>query len=315
MFVNDEFKVSDKLTLTLGLRFDYQSARTEREDQMLHLQPDDAEPRRGRHSGRDDLRGRRSGALGTAQVRGRPQGCLGSARWASPIESTTSRPFAAATGSTTRTSRSASSAVRRRRDSHRTPFAPNNTNGIFPGASPGRGLPAGRSPVPPFIDPTINLGGNVIAVTPDGLTLPRFQNWSVTYQRQLTDNMMLDVSYIGNRGSRLNHHWQTLGVDANMNHPDVLALGSRVLQANINSPLARAPASRSLSGIQRQRGTGAPEISAVSEHQVARQPGWRSQYHALEVVLERRFSRGLQARVGYTYSHLKNNGAETGQGR
>ena len=30
--MNDEFKVSDKLTLTLGLRFDYQFARTERDD-------------------------------------------------------------------------------------------------------------------------------------------------------------------------------------------------------------------------------------------------------------------------------------------
>ena len=33
VFVNDEFKVSDKLTLTAGLRFDYQSARTEAADQ------------------------------------------------------------------------------------------------------------------------------------------------------------------------------------------------------------------------------------------------------------------------------------------
>ena len=60
---------------------------------------------------------------------------------------------------------------------------------------------------PPFIDPTFANGGNVDrrgAAT--GMTLPRFQNWSVTYQRQLTSNMMLDVSYIGNRGSRLNHH-------------------------------------------------------------------------------------------------------------
>jgi hypothetical protein len=33
----------------------------------------------------------------------------------------------------------------------------------------------------------------------------------------------------------------------------------------------------------------------------------------MEVVLERRFSRGLQARVGYTYSKLHNNGAENSQ--
>ena len=42
-------------------------------------------------------------------------------------------------------------------------------------------------------------------------------------------------------------------------------------------------------------------------------PG-RSQYHAIETVLERRFSRGLQARFGYTYSRLNNNGAESAQG-
>ena len=43
-------------------------------------------------------------------------------------------------------------------------------------------------------------------------------------------------------------------------------------------------------------------------------PTGESQYHALEVVLERRFSRGLQFRVGYTYSRLRNNGAESAQG-
>ncbi len=43
-------------------------------------------------------------------------------------------------------------------------------------------------------------------------------------------------------------------------------------------------------------------------------PTGASQYHALELVVERRFSRGLQARFGYTYSRLRNNGAESAQG-
>ena len=43
-------------------------------------------------------------------------------------------------------------------------------------------------------------------------------------------------------------------------------------------------------------------------------PTGKSQYHAMEMVLERRFSRGLQARFGYTYSRLSNNGAESAQG-
>ena len=87
---------------------------------VLDVQSDDAEPGSGRHSRRDHLCGRRPGPLGTAEIRGRPRKMPWVPGRASLTESMTSKPFAAATGSTTRTSRSASSAVRRRRDSHRT---------------------------------------------------------------------------------------------------------------------------------------------------------------------------------------------------
>ena len=80
------------------------------------------------------------------------------------------------------------------------PLSPNLTAGIQPAFQLDDGFPPDRIQFPPFIDPTIDLGGFPIAVTPNGLTLPRFQNWSVTYQRHLTDNMMLDVSYIGEPG-------------------------------------------------------------------------------------------------------------------
>jgi len=145
--------------------------------------------------------------------------------------------------------------------------------------------------------------------------LPRFQNWSVTFQRQLTSNMMLDMSYIGNHGSRLNHHFQTLGVDSNMNDPSVLTLGATVLQADINSAIAQAAGIKSpYAGFQ---GNVAQALRKYPQYQTIQWrgvPTGESQYHALEFVLERRFSRGLQARVAYTYSKLHNNGAETAQG-
>jgi hypothetical protein len=127
--------------------------------------------------------------------------------------------------------------------------------------------------------------------------------------------MMVDVSYIGNHGSRLNHHWQTLGVDANMNSPDVLSLGTAVLQSNINSDLARQ------AGIQSPyagfNGNVAQALRKYPQYQniiLRGVPTGESQYHALELVLERRFTRGLQWRVGYTYSNLHNNGSESAQG-
>ena len=46
-FINDEFKVSDKLTLTLGLRFDYQSARTEKDNQYSTFSPTTPNPGAG----------------------------------------------------------------------------------------------------------------------------------------------------------------------------------------------------------------------------------------------------------------------------
>jgi hypothetical protein len=123
------------------------------------------------------------------------------------------------------------------------------------------------------------------------------------------------VSYIGNRGSRLNHHWEREGVDANMNHPDVLGLGTPVLQSNINSPLAQAagilPPYPGFNGNVAQALRQFPQYQGIIWRGV---PLGESQYHALEMVLERRFSGGFQARFGYTYSNLKNNGAESAQG-
>src|SRR4029450_6076271 len=120
------------------------------------------------------------------------------------------------------------------------PVAPNTTNGQLPAFLLDNGFPQQNIRQPPFIYPTIANGGGVPAVSPDGLTLPRFQNWSMTFERRLTRNMMLDVSYTGNRGSRLNHHGQRAGLDYNMNDPQVLALGAALLNSNINSPAARA---------------------------------------------------------------------------
>jgi len=127
--------------------------------------------------------------------------------------------------------------------------------------------------------------------------------------------MMLDVSYIGNHGSRLNHNGRTLGVDANMNDPSVLALGTAVLQSNINSDLAHAAGIQSpypgFNGNVAQALRKWPQYQGIQWRGV---PTGESQYHAMEFVLERRFSQGFQARVGYTYSRLNNNGSESAQG-
>ena len=314
VWVNDEFKLNDKLTLTLGMRFDYQAARTEVNDQYSTFSPTTPNPGCGGCPGAIIFAGTGPGRAGTRKFDDVPRDAWGPrAGFAYRVDDKQSVrggygiyyahvSFSQFAGQPTQGFAS-------------NPFAPNNTNGIFPSFYLDQGFPQDRIQFPPFIDPTINLGGGPVAVHPDGLTLPRFQNWSVTYQRQLTDNMMLDVSYIGNRGTRLNHHGTTLGVEANMNHPDVLALGTPVLQSDINSDLARAAGIPipypGFSGNVAQALRMWPQYQGIGWRGV---PTGESQYHGLELVLERRFSRGLQARIGYTFSRLENNGAETAQG-
>jgi hypothetical protein len=167
---------------------------------------------------------------------------------------------------------------------------------------------------PPFIDPTISNGGNPLAVAKNGLTLPRYQNWSLTVERQLTNNMRLDVSYIANRGTRLNDHWRRTGLDANMNNPSVLALGSATLGSTCDGVTCPGGVTIPYGGF-----TG-DVAQALRKYPQYNNIVWRgvplgaSLYNALEVVLEQRYSHGLGFRVGYTYSHLVNNGAESAQG-
>jgi len=313
-WVNDEFKLNDRLTLTLGLRFDYQFARTEVNDQYSTFDPNTPNPGAGNRPGALIFAGSGTGRAGTRTFENPKKDAWGP-RVGFAYQAGDKNTIRGGYGVYYSGVAFDQFVGQPTLGFQANLLAPNLTNGLSPAFYLDDGFPQNRVRQPPFIDPTFANGTNVIAVAPDGLTLPRFQNWSVTLEHQLTSNMMLDVSYIGNRGTRLNHHWQTLGVDANMNDPKVLALGASVLQADINSPAARA------AGIPLPYpGFSGNVAQALRQYPQYQQINWRgvptgtSQYHALELVLERRFSRGLQARIGYTYSRLYNNGAESAQG-
>jgi len=314
-WINGEFKVGKDLTLQAGLRLDYQFGRTETSDQYSTFDPNTPNPGAGNLPGALIYAGSGAGRSGKREFE-KPDffDALGPrAGFAYRLnDKTTIRggygmyyahvAFSQFIGAPTAGFSSNF-------------FLANQTNGRFPSYHLDSGFPAEQIRRPPFVDPTFQNGGNILWVPEDGLTLPRFQNWSLTVKRRLTDNIMLDVSYIGNRGSRLNHHWQRNGLAANMNDPAVLGLGAALLGSNINSPAAQAagftPPYPGFNGNVAQSLRAYPQYQAVQSRSV---PLGRSQYHALELVLEQRVTRGLQYRIGYTFSRLNNNGAESGQG-
>jgi len=321
-WINDEFKATSRLTLTFGLRFDYQFARTETRDRYSTFDPNTPNPGAG-------------GLPGAVIFAGHCAGCSGTRTFERPNHDAWGPRlgFAYRLGDKT--------AIRGGYGIYYSgisfdqfigqptmgytsnPTVSNIYNGQRPAFSFDSGFPATDSAcggacvkLPPFIDPTISNNGSVLAVAKNGLTLPRYQNWSLTFERELTRNMRLDVSYIANRGTRLTNNWQSMGIDANMNDPALMAkYGSTLLGSNITSPEAIAagltPPYAGFTGTVAQALRKYPQYQNVQWRDV---PTGSSMYNALEVVLEQRVAHDLQFRVGYTYSRLNNDGAESAQG-
>ena len=270
IWLNDEFKVADKLTLTLGMRFDYQSARTEVNDQYSTFDPNTANPGAGGHPGAIIFAGEGPGRTGRRKFDDIPKDAWGP-RAGFAYRASDRDAFRGGYGiyyAHVSFSQFGGSPTQGFSSS---PLAPNLTNGLEPAFHLDSGFPQDRIQQPPFIDPTINLGGSPVAVHPDGMTLPRFQNWSVTYQRKLTDNMMLDV--LVHRESRQPPEPPFRNAGSGRQHEPPRRALARLGAAAGEHQLAAGTGGEhpdSLCGIRRQRRPGAAAVAAVSSHRVAR---------------------------------------------
>ncbi len=313
-WVNVDSKVTNNLTLTFGLRWDYQTSRIETNDQYSTFDINTPNPGAG-------------GLLGAQLFAGTGPGRTGSRKFQKPPKDAWGPRFAFAYRLGDKSVIRGGYGVYYAGISHSQftglPIlgfenfpAANNTDGGYSATYHwDDGIPRDLIIRPPFVDPTVSLNQAPIAVAEDDLTLPRYQNWSVTVQRQLTDNMVLDVSYIGNRGTRLPNHPTSMGLLSNMNDPSILGLGAAVLNANINSDVARNAGIGSpysgFNGSVSQALRPFPQIQSIRWRSV---PTGMSNYHSLQTKLDKRFANGLQFRASYTWSKLEGNGAESGQG-
>ena len=330
-WVNDEFKATNKLTLTFGLRWDYQRARTEAQNRYSTFDPTAPNP------GADNI-------PGAVIFAGNCSLCSGRDTFEDPNHNAFGPRFGFAYLLNDKTVvrggygmyYSGISFAQFEGDPvmgyTSNPTVPNISNGQSPAFFFDNGFPAtnagcpGGLPTspcilqPPFIDPTIANNGSPLAVAKNGLTLPRYQNWSLTLERELTRNMRLDVSYIANRGTRLTAPWQAMGIDANMNDPSILSLGTAVLGSPCDQTIATGNGGVCPGGVALPYSTFNGTVAqALRKYPQYQNIIWRdvplgsSMYNALEVVVEQRVTRGLQFRLAYTYSKLYNDGSETGQ--
>ena len=133
------------------------------------------------------------------------------------------------------------------------------------------------------------------------------QQYLLGWQWAIAPNDVLDVNYVGNRGT----HLITSSLNRSQLNPTYLPLGQSTLNALVPNPFYGAIAAGTSSCaldqptiVQSQLLQPFPQFCGVAE---ADAPVGFSNYNALQVNFNHRFSKGLTALVSYTYSKFLDN--------
>jgi hypothetical protein len=155
---------------------------------------------------------------------------------------------------------------------------------------------------------SLDPGASAVSAT---LRMPREYDWSLDVQRQLPYKFVGEVSYTGNRGLGL------LATDTISHFPANLLVpqyGS-LWNASVLSPNAGQTLETTITGTKQQLGLLEYNYPFYGRVQVSGINEGRSSYNALNVRLERRFGQGVSGLLNYTYGRLMDDvGGPDGQG-
>ncbi|MBZ5575327.1 MAG: carboxypeptidase-like regulatory domain-containing protein [Acidobacteriia bacterium] len=213
------------------------------------------------------------------------------------------------------------------------PLGPGNPYGNpvvhWPNFNPQFPVPAAPGVIPP--------ASPFVSIAPNTGRLPRTFQWSLGFQRELTNNLVVEAAYVGNRGawwaapllSGLNYNAETpqgllntraygatQGIDVTINSPTQAGL----LNTPISSPnvIARFPLLANPNNVYPGFPSSQPLYQALRPY-----PQWagippflgppmgNNWYDSLQAKLTKRFSRGLSGQVAYTWEKELTNGTNS----
>ena len=305
----DQYRFTDRLTVTLGLRFDYQTAIRERDNNMSTFDPSVPNPGAEGRLGAMIFAGHGPHRTGTRTLESPPRDAFGPrVGFAYRLGDHTvvrggygiyySRvPHARFAAVNTLGFKIHATAIDLSNGQHAAYFLDD-------------GIPQDNVVLPPSIDPSIGNNTSTVAVTRDRTTLPRVQDWSWAIQRQVTRTASVDLGYSGNRGSRLITDRHVLGPAANANAPTILELGSRTLGAPVRAGVANAAGVAmpymGFGGSVAQALRPFPHMLDIGYLNV---PAGNSFFHSLRTAIEKRFATGGHFHATYAWSKLTGMGA------
>jgi len=300
LFAQDDFKVTPKLTVNLGVRYDFEAPRTERYDQLANFDFNATPPLNAPGL---NLKG----GLAFVGVGGNERGQWNPDRnnfaprigfaW-SLSDKTVARggfgifyaPYVVGTGTGLTPFGLAGFSAN-------TTFVP-SLDGVTPVNFLRNPYPQGlRTPTGNGLGAGTLLGEN-IAFVDRNIRMPYSEQWNLNVQRELPGNLLVEVAYVGSRGVKLN-------ADRELNQlPDSALAQGNALRDLVTNPFAGQIASGALSAPRISRAQllrPFPHFLSVVETNAT----WgASSYHSLQVKGERRFASGFTLLASYSFSKL-----------
>jgi hypothetical protein len=316
-YVQDDWRVNDKLTINYGMRWEVQMPPTGLEDRWSDFSPTTPNPRAGNIPGALIYAGSGAGRQGTRTLAdGWYKGWGPRLGFAYKLDEKT--VIRASGGRSYGAIASVSGSTHQRGFTLTYGVPDQGTNGIQPNMILKDGFPA--YPVPPFIDPSFANKDNMPWWQGNEATkLPVNDVWNLSIQRQISSKMLIEASYNANIGA----HLQSQLLNYNQVNPAQLTkYGFATMNSLVGSPAAAAagisspyPTFTNTSGPAQDAWWGSaatvgralrpfPQYNGIDTYSGGGDHSGHSTYHAGIIRIERRGSGGLTLNASYVFSKL-----------
>lgn len=308
VYFQDDWRVTSKLTLNIGIRYDVDLPRTERYNRFNWFEPHAVSPLSGKVPGVGELRGgvRFVGVDGNPRTQFNKDLNNLAPRFGFAYQADRKTVVRAAYGHFFGPSRQAAQGTVGPfgfRVEH--PWV-STVDGITPFNRLANPYPEGFRAVPGSSDGLLTqAGANLQAFLQDSPS-PWNMMWNFTLQRELPGEVLLESAYVGNRGLYLSRSGEG-GLDLNQLDPRHLAMGSALNQRVPNPFFGIVNNGVHLSNTI-ARGQLLRPYPQFTEVQPLYDAGSNSIYHAWQNTFRRRFKQGFLFEGSYTWAKLIDTG-------